>query len=57
MADFDIDFCQERRHEVIEYIRNKYNPQNVGNIVTFGTLQPKAVLRAYLVILVHMRQV
>ncbi len=45
MADFDIDFCQERRHEVIGYIKSKYGAENISHIVTFGTLQPKAVLR------------
>jgi DNA polymerase-3 subunit alpha len=45
MPDFDIDFCQERREEVIEYVRNKYGHQRVGNIITFGKLQAKAAIK------------
>ncbi len=45
MPDFDIDFCQERRGEVIEYVKNKYGPDRVAQIITFGTLQARAVLR------------
>ena len=45
MPDFDIDFCQERRGEVIEYVRNKYGDGQVAMIITFGTLQARAVLR------------
>ncbi len=45
MPDFDIDFCQERRGEVIRYVRNKYGADSVAMIITFGTLQAKAVLR------------
>ncbi len=41
MPDFDIDFCTERREETIEYVRNKYNPENVCQIVTFGTMAAK----------------
>ncbi|MEL6712039.1 MAG: DNA polymerase III subunit alpha, partial [Pseudomonadota bacterium] len=45
MPDFDIDFCQARRHEVIEYIKNKYGQDNVSQIITFGMLKPKAALK------------
>jgi DNA polymerase-3 subunit alpha len=45
MPDFDIDFCQERRGEVIEYVKNKYGDDRVAQIITFGTLQARAVLR------------
>ena len=45
MPDFDVDFCQERRGEVIRYVRDKYGAENVSSIITFGTLQAKAVVR------------
>lgn len=45
MPDFDIDFCQERRGEVIEYVRDKYGDGQVAQIITFGTLQARAVVR------------
>ncbi len=45
MPDFDVDFCQERRGEVIEYVRQKYGVDRVAQIITFGTLQARAVLR------------
>ena len=45
MPDFDIDFCQERRGEVIDYVRRKYGDGQVAQIITFGTLQARAVLR------------
>ncbi len=45
MPDFDIDFCQERRGEVIEYVRSKYGKDRVAQIITFGTLQARVVLR------------
>ncbi len=45
MPDFDIDFCQERREEVIEYVRQKYGCDKVASIITFGKLQARAVLR------------
>jgi len=45
MPDFDIDFCQERREEVIQYVRRKYGADKVAQIITFGKLQAKAVLR------------
>ena len=45
MPDFDIDFCQERREEVIRYVQEKYGPDRVAQIITFGTLQARAALR------------
>jgi len=45
MPDMDIDFCDERRDEVIAYVRNKYGAENVAQIITFGTLGAKAVIR------------
>ncbi len=45
MPDFDIDFCQERRDDVIEYVKNKYGADKVAQIITFGKLQARAVLR------------
>lgn len=45
MPDFDIDFCQERREEVILYVQGKYGRDRVAQIITFGKLQARAVLR------------
>ncbi|MCK8787440.1 DNA polymerase III subunit alpha [Roseomonas sp. NAR14] len=45
MPDFDIDFCQDRRGEVIEYVRREYGADRVGQIITFGKLQAKAAVR------------
>ncbi len=45
MPDFDVDFCFERRQEVIEYVRQKYGDDRVGQIITFGTLKPKAAIK------------
>lgn len=45
MPDFDIDFCQERREEVIDYVQQRYGKDRVAQIITFGTLQARAVLR------------
>ncbi|RCL01865.1 MAG: DNA polymerase III subunit alpha [Candidatus Tokpelaia sp. JSC188] len=45
MPDFDIDFCQERREEIIHYVQQKYGHDQVAQIITFGTLQARAVLR------------
>jgi DNA polymerase-3 subunit alpha len=45
MPDFDIDFCQDRRDEVIAYVRDKYGADRVAQIITFGKLQARAVLR------------
>ena len=38
MPDFDIDFCQDRRDEVIRYVQDKYGRDQVAQIITFGTL-------------------
>lgn len=46
MPDFDIDFCQERRDEVINYVREHYGQDKVAQIGTFGKLQARAVIRA-----------
>ena len=43
--DFDIDFCMHRREEVIEYVKRKYGQENVAQIITFGTLGAKTVIR------------
>jgi DNA polymerase III subunit alpha len=43
--DIDIDLCQERRYEVIDYVRNKYGDANVAQIGTFGTMKPKAAIK------------
>jgi DNA polymerase III subunit alpha len=43
--DIDVDFCQNRRGEVIEYVRQKYGPRAVSQIITFGTLGAKSVVR------------
>ena len=45
MPDFDIDFCQDGRDRVIEYVRAKYGADSVSQIVTFGTMAAKAVVR------------
>ncbi len=45
MPDFDIDFCQERREEVITYVQQRYGRDRVAQIITFGTLRARAVLR------------
>ncbi len=45
MPDVDIDFCYERRGEVIEYTRRKYGKEAVGQIITFGTMKSRAVIR------------
>ncbi|MBF0249486.1 MAG: DNA polymerase III subunit alpha [Alphaproteobacteria bacterium] len=45
MPDFDIDFCQDRRDEVIKYVQEKYGRDRVAQIITFGKLQARAVLR------------
>jgi DNA polymerase III subunit alpha len=45
MPDFDIDFCQERRDAVIGYVQERYGAEQVAQIITFGTLQARAVLR------------
>ena len=43
--DIDIDLCQDRRYEVIEYVRKKYGDANVAQIGTFGTLKAKAAIK------------
>jgi DNA polymerase-3 subunit alpha len=45
MPDFDVDFCQERRDEVIAYVQERYGRDRVAQIITFGTLQARAALR------------
>src|SRR6185369_16423402 len=45
MPDFDIDFCQLRRDEVIGYVQERYGKDRVAQIITFGTLQARGVLR------------
>ncbi len=45
MPDIDIDFCYERRGEVIEYTRQKYGKDAVGQIITFGTMKSRAVIK------------
>jgi len=45
LPDIDIDFCYERRQEVIDYVANKYGKQNVAQIITFGTMQARAAIR------------
>ncbi|GGF40464.1 DNA-directed DNA polymerase [Aliidongia dinghuensis] len=45
MPDFDVDFCQDRREEVIRYVQEKYGRDRVAQIITFGKLQARAVLR------------
>src|SRR5258706_2873791 len=45
MPDFDIDFCQDGRDRVIDYVKDKYGAQCVSQIVTFGTMAAKAVVR------------
>lgn len=45
MPDIDVDFCFERRGEVIEYVREKYGREAVGQIITFGTMKSRAVVK------------
>ncbi len=45
MPDIDLDFCFERRGEVIEYVRERYGRESVGQIITFGTLKARAAFR------------
>ncbi len=45
MPDIDVDFCYERRGQVIEYVRAKYGKDSVGQIITFGTMKSRAVIR------------
>jgi DNA polymerase-3 subunit alpha len=45
MPDFDIDFCQDRRQEVIQYVTEKYGQSNVSQIITYGKLQARAAIK------------
>jgi len=45
LPDIDIDFCMDRRQEVIDYVTEKYGRENVAQIITFGTMQARAVIR------------
>jgi DNA polymerase-3 subunit alpha len=45
MPDIDIDFCMNRRGEVIEYVTHKYGRDNVAQIITFGTMAAKAAIK------------
>jgi DNA polymerase III subunit alpha len=45
MPDIDVDFCYEKRGEIIEYVAQKYGRENVSQIITFGTMAAKAVLK------------
>ncbi len=45
MPDFDVDFCQDRRDEVIRYVQERYGHDHVAQIITFGKLQARAVVR------------
>lgn len=45
MPDFDVDFCQDRRDEVIRYVQGRYGRDHVAQIITFGKLQARAVVR------------
>ena len=45
LPDFDVDFCQENRGRVIDYVTEKYGSERVGQIITFGKLQAKAVIK------------
>ncbi len=45
MPDFDIDFCQDRRQEVIQYVTRKYGQESVSQIITYGKLQARAAIK------------
>ncbi len=45
MPDIDVDFCFERRGEVIEYVRERYGRESVGQIITFGTMKARAAVK------------
>ncbi|PIY21212.1 MAG: DNA polymerase III subunit alpha, partial [Deltaproteobacteria bacterium CG_4_10_14_3_um_filter_60_8] len=45
MPDFDVDFCQERRGEVLQYMQERYGADHVAQIITFGSLKARAVIR------------
>ena len=46
MPDFDVDFCSNRREEVIAYVREKYHPDHVSQIITFGTMKKKNAIKS-----------
>ena len=45
MPDIDVDFCYERRQEVIDYVARRYGADHVSQIITFGTMSARAVVR------------
>ena len=45
MPDFDVDFCYEHRQDVIDYVANKYGHDHVSQIITFGTMSARMVIR------------
>lgn len=45
MPDFDVDFCYERRQDVIDYVSRKYGHDHVSQIITFGTMSARMVIR------------
>jgi len=45
MPDFDIDFCYEKRQDVIDYVSDKYGKDHVSQIITFGTMSARMVIR------------
>ena len=45
LPDFDIDFCMDRRDDVIKYVQKKYGTSNVAQIITFGSFQARAAIR------------
>lgn len=45
MPDFDVDFCYERRQDVIDYVSDKYGKDHVSQIITFGTMSARMVIR------------
>ena len=45
MPDFDIDFCMDRRDDVIDYVAQRYGRDKVAQIITYGTMAAKAVIR------------
>ena len=47
MPDIDVDFCVQRRGEVLEYVAGKYGRDRVGQITTFGSMQARAVIRTW----------
>lgn len=45
MPDFDVDFCYEKRQDVIDYVSDKYGKDHVSQIITFGTMSARMVIR------------